>query len=82
LISVKRLRAPQDYRDTFKVLNESDILSADLTQRMQDMASFRNRLAHLYWEVDDRRVHGILVTELSDFDEYVRSILAYLDAET
>jgi len=80
LISVERLRAPKDYRDTFKVLNEARILPGDLTQRMLDLAGFRNRVVHLYWEVDDGRVFSFLVNELSDFDEYARCVVEHLDA--
>ena len=42
------------------------------------MASFRNRLVHLYWEVDDRRVYNSLTHDLDDFDTYVRYIQAFL----
>ena len=31
------------------------------------MAKFRNRLVHLYWELDDATIHDILSTRLGDF---------------
>lgn len=57
IIATHRLRAPRDYRDTFAVLGEANVIPQDFVSRLQDMASFRNRLVHLYSEVDARRVH-------------------------
>ncbi len=39
------------------------------------MARFRNRLVHLYWEVDDQQVYHILTHDLDDFDAFVAYIL-------
>ena len=50
----------------------------DFLPTLQDMASFRNRLVHLYWEVDDRRVHHSLVHELNDFETFIAHVLAFL----
>lgn len=82
IISTERLRSPQDYRDTFKVLNEAGIVPDDFIQTLQDMASFRNRLVHLYWEVDDHRIYHSLVHELNDFEAFVGYILAFLTHTT
>ncbi len=78
IIATERLRIPQDYRDSFKVLNEAGILPNDFTATMQEMASFRNRLVHLYWEVDDHRTYRVLALELSDFETFVRFIMTFL----
>ncbi len=78
IIATERLRAPHDYRDTFKVLNEAGIIPDDFLPTLQDMAGLRNRLVHLYWEVDDRRVHHSLVHELNDFEAFIAHVLAFL----
>jgi uncharacterized protein YutE (UPF0331/DUF86 family) len=52
LISSERLRAPRDYADSFAVLSEQGIISKEFAQVMQQMAKFRNRIVHLYGEVD------------------------------
>lgn len=78
IISSERLRSPRDYRDTFKVLNEAGIVPDDFTPVLQDMASFRNRLVHLYWEVDDRQVYHILTHDLDDFDAFIAYILDFV----
>ncbi len=45
-------RAPADYREVFVILKENGILDEDLTLNLRKMAGLRNRLVHLYWEID------------------------------
>jgi uncharacterized protein YutE (UPF0331/DUF86 family) len=80
IIATERLRAPQDYRDTFAVLNEAGILPDDFTRTMQDLAGLRNLLVHLYWDVDDEMVYDGIRSELGDFETFVGHILDFLDA--
>jgi uncharacterized protein YutE (UPF0331/DUF86 family) len=42
------------------------------------MVQFRNRLVHLYWEVDEEIVYAILQNNLDDFDIFARYILDYM----
>ena len=78
IIATERLRAPKDYRDSFKVLNEAGILPDDFTQTMREMAGLRNLLVHLYWDVDDEMIYEGIRSELSDFDTFIGHIVAYL----
>lgn len=79
LIATERLRAPQDYKDTFAVLNEAGIIPAECARTMRELAGLRNLLVHLYWEVDDRMVYAGIRTELDDFETFVGHIVAHLD---
>lgn len=79
LIATQRLRAPRDYRDTFRVLQEAGILPVENAQKMQALAGLRNLLVHVYWDVDDAMIYVGLRDELQDFEEYVQHILAYLE---
>ncbi len=42
------------------------------------MARFRNRLVHLYWDVESEAVYEILQTRLDDFEQFKGYALAYL----
>jgi uncharacterized protein YutE (UPF0331/DUF86 family) len=42
------------------------------------MGKFRNRLVHLYWEVDDRQVHQFLGSRLQDFRRFLKELAQYL----
>jgi uncharacterized protein YutE (UPF0331/DUF86 family) len=78
LISSERLRSPRDYADSFAVLSEYGIISKEFAQVMQQMAKFRNRIVHLYGEVDDRQVLEILQQRLGDFEIFKRAVGEFL----
>jgi len=74
IISKNKMRLPKDYADSFRVLNEYGVIDDNLAQRLILMARFRNRLVHIYWEVDDELIYEILKNNLSDIEEFVDSI--------
>jgi uncharacterized protein YutE (UPF0331/DUF86 family) len=78
IIATERLRAPKDYKDTFKVLNETGIIPDEFTRTMRAMAGLRNLLVHLYWEVDDKMVYDSLSTELDDFETFVFHVMNFV----
>jgi uncharacterized protein YutE (UPF0331/DUF86 family) len=78
IVAAERLRAPQDYRDTFTVLNEASILPDDLTQTMRELAGLRNLLVHVYWDVDDAMIYEGVRAELRDFDAFIACIVALI----
>ncbi len=73
-------RAPQDYADCFAVLADRNVITPDLSLRLQRMARFRNLLVHLYSRIDNRRVYRILQDDLTDFDGFRDQILAWLSS--
>ena len=75
VISSERFRAPKDYADTFTVLEEQGIIPAELGHRLRQMAKFRNRLVHLYGEIDDQAVHRIAREDLGDIEAFKIAIL-------
>lgn len=74
LISQNKLRAPEDYADTFKVMEESGSFNKDFAETLIKMVRFRNRLVHLYWEVDDATVYDILAAQRSDIKRFLASL--------
>lgn len=74
LISRNKLRSPDDYADTFSVLCEVSILDKAFTAELIKMARFRNRIVHLYWDVNPQELFSILQTRLDDFDKFLESI--------
>lgn len=78
LISKNKLRLPKDYSDAFKVLQENNVISNELARRLILMARFRNRLVHIYWDIDDRMIYRIItenITDIEKFLEHIRKIL-------
>ncbi len=79
IISTEKYRSPEDYGDTFKVLCEKNIIPDDFIFSLQKMARFRNRLVHIYWDVDDANIYEIIQTCLSDFEKYLHYITVFLN---
>ncbi len=78
IISQNGYRAPEDYADTFQVLGEQGVFDKDFLKALKEMARFRNRLIHLYWEVDDNQVYEILQSRLNDFKTFLDQIGKFL----
>ncbi len=60
------------------MLNENGLLPDDFTRTLRQMAGLRNRLVHLYWEVDDEQIYDDLQNHLGDFDKYADHILDFV----
>lgn len=78
IIARNGYRVPEDYGDTFTVMAEAGALGTEFAQELRNMAKFRNRLVHLYWEVDNKQVHEILQNRLDDFKEFLDNISIFL----
>lgn len=78
IISRNSFRVPDDYADTFRVMAEEGVLDNKILDDLVAMAKFRNRLVHLYWEVNNDQLHSILTSRLSDFKMVLTSISNYL----
>ncbi len=81
LISKNGFRVPEDYADTFRVLAEENILASEFASDLVKMAKFRNRLVHLYWEVDDEQLWAFLTTRLSDYEKLLKSLADFMKVE-
>jgi uncharacterized protein YutE (UPF0331/DUF86 family) len=75
IIAAEKLRAPRDYADTFMVIQEEGLISSDLGTRLRRMAKFRNRLVHLYGEIDNDYIYEYIKGDLKDLEEYQKIII-------
>lgn len=78
VVSADRLGAPASHAHLFTLLEENRVLPADVAESMRGMARFRNRIVHLYWDVDLDLVYEYLTRRLTDLDAYLKSIESYL----
>jgi uncharacterized protein YutE (UPF0331/DUF86 family) len=70
-------RLPETNRGVFKALHREELISADLAERLERMAGFRNILAHGYADVINERVYAAL-GERNDVRSYVEQLDRYL----
>jgi uncharacterized protein YutE (UPF0331/DUF86 family) len=78
VISRNGYRVPEDYGDTFRVMGEVGAIDTEFSDELRNMAKFRNRLVHIYWEVDDQQLYEFLQTRLDDFKNFLNSIARFL----
>ena len=71
----EKLRAPRDYSDSFLVIQEEGLISSELGDKLRQMAKFRNRLVHLYGEIDNKNVYEYIKGDLKDIEEFKSVII-------
>jgi uncharacterized protein YutE (UPF0331/DUF86 family) len=81
IIASERFRSPKTYADAFEILGEQGIIANESLPTLRQMVQFRNRLVHLYWEVDAEVIYDILQRNLEDFEIFTKQILKYLSAD-
>jgi len=82
IVSIYQLGHPQESRDVYRFLAEAGYLDPAFGEAMMAMVGFRNRLVHLYWEVDVERLYRYLqedVALLCRFRDFALQILAAED---
>ena len=72
VIAKNGFRTPEDYADTFKVMNEQGAFDKEYTTALIQMARFRNRLVHIYWDINDQELFRIIQTRLADIKRFLR----------
>ncbi len=74
IIASENLRFPNDNADSFAALVEAGLLSPDQRGPLAAMARFRNRLVHVYGDVDSARVFEYLQHSLTDLEHFMEKI--------
>jgi uncharacterized protein YutE (UPF0331/DUF86 family) len=68
---IERDLSPTSYRDSYRMAAEQGLLPADLAERLQDAASIRSVIVHVYEWVDYVMLHDSLKPALHDFRQAV-----------
>jgi uncharacterized protein YutE (UPF0331/DUF86 family) len=70
---------PDSYRDSYKLAAKQGLLPADLAERLQDAASMRNLIVHLYERVDYTILRDSIAPALRDFSQVLAVFESQLD---
>lgn len=62
--------APNSYREVFRLAGEHRLLPLDLAGRLQNAASMRNILVHLYEDIDYHILYDSIQPALRDFSQF------------
>ena len=74
-----RLKIPEEDKQAFDILNEEDVISDSLKERLKDAKGMRNILAHEYGKINDEMVFESLKEQLiPDIKEFINQIKKFL----
>jgi uncharacterized protein YutE (UPF0331/DUF86 family) len=75
VIRIKKLPVPQASRDIFKILQDANIISENVSTNMQKMIGFRNIAVHEYISINLIILCAIIENHLQDISEFVKSLI-------
>jgi len=67
--------------DTFSELQETEIITAQIADRMIKSISFRNISVHQYQDIDWNIVYSIITCNLDDFKEFAKEVLRWINQQ-
>ena len=76
----KPVTPPETYADIFRELGNLGIVTKPFSEKLVKMAKFRNRLVHLYWEVDTGELYKYMTENLEDFQAFIDQIVNYYNS--
>jgi len=74
----KPVVTPETYADIFKEMSRLGVVDHEFMQRLVAMARFRNRLVHLYWDINQETVYEFLQNNLYDFKLFQERVVKFL----
>ena len=81
VLTASGFRAPENYRDIFRVLGEGGVLTPLLVDSMTRLVELRNLLVYEHDVLDDTMVYGALKKRVPDMAEFARAIAAFASGE-
>lgn len=68
---------PQELKDNFRFLKEQNIITEELTTKMEKMIGFRNIAVHEYQEINNEILKVILKKNLIDIEDFYVAIVKH-----
>ena len=75
IISREGYTGPNTSADSFRILAAEGIIKEDLLLKFVKMTKFRNRIVHLYDQIDEEYIYQIINNNLEDIESYVDLIV-------
>lgn len=81
IIIQKTFESADDYQSTFAILARHGVIPSNLANLIAPSVGLRNRLVHDYDKIDVRLMLTHVNKGVDQYDEYIATIIAYLDAQ-
>lgn len=78
LIARNRWGKPKDNKEHFQILSDNRIIDSKDVTVYFNMARFRNRIVHMYFNISDEMIYDIVQNNLDDFERFIGNIVRVL----
>lgn len=68
-----------EYKAIALGLGEKDIINKHLSQKLSQMAGYRNRLVHLYHMISQEELYDIITENLDDIRQFIKNIEKFIE---
>lgn len=75
IIAREELGSPDTNADSFRILSEAGIIEGSMLLKLVKMTKFRNRIVHLYDQIDEEFIYQIINNNLEYIEKYVDIII-------
>lgn len=72
----------KDYQEIIISLGDYGVIPKDFSEKNKKLASYRNRMVHMYWEVSEKEIHQIIKEHLTDLEKFCQYYLDYVRNES
>jgi uncharacterized protein YutE (UPF0331/DUF86 family) len=69
----------KDYTQVILSLGDYDVLPKDFAQKIKGLASYRNRLVHLYWKIGEEELLSVIKERFEDIEKFIDYIEKFIE---
>lgn len=78
IITGNKFKKPRFYKEVFIILRQQKVISHGLSEEMERLVEFRNKLVHEYLYLDPKEIYNILKNDLKYFEKFLDEIGKYI----
>lgn len=68
----------KDYQEIILSLGKLGIVPEDFAEKNKQLASYRNRMTHIYWEISSEEIYKITKKHIADIEKFCEYYLKYI----
>lgn len=68
----------KDYQEIILALGKQKIIPKDFAEKNKKLASYRNRMVHIYWEISEKEIYQIVQDHLKELEKFCEYYLNYI----
>jgi uncharacterized protein YutE (UPF0331/DUF86 family) len=69
----------KDYTQVILSLGDYNVLPKDFAQKIKGLASYRNRLVHLYWKIGEEELLSVIKERFEDIEKFIDYIEKFIE---